>query len=102
MEDRSLGAILLETSSLTEEQLEQALAVQRERGVKLGEALVQLKLLRSEDVLRALSVQLGFPYENHIDIDTIPNDLISTLPIGYAKQNEILPLRKDDHTNLFA
>ena len=42
IEQRSLGAILLETSSLTEEQLEQALAVQRERGVRLGEALVQL------------------------------------------------------------
>ena len=37
LEQRSLGAILLETSSLTEEQLEQALAVQRERGIKLGD-----------------------------------------------------------------
>jgi general secretion pathway protein E len=110
-ERRSLGAILLETSSLTEEQLEQALAVQRERGVKLGEALVQLKFLRTEDVLKALSIQLGFPYENRIDVETIPADLIADLPINYAKQNEVLPLRREgdvvvvaiaDPTNFYA
>ncbi len=95
MEKRSLGAILLETSSLTEEQLEQALAVQRERGVKLGEALVQLKFLRMEDVLKALSIQLGFPYENKIDVEAIPADIVANLPINYAKQNEVLPLKKE-------
>ncbi len=97
MEERSLGAILLETSSLTEEQLEQALSVQRERGVKLGDALVQLKFLRSEDILKALSVQLGFPYENRIDVDAVPSELITPLPINYAKQNEVIPLRQDDN-----
>ncbi len=95
MEDRSLGAILLESTTLTEEQLEQALLVHREKGIKLGDALVQLKFLRSEDILKALSIQLGFPYENTIGIDTIPNDLIATLPINYAKKNELLPLRKE-------
>ncbi|MBT3182596.1 MAG: type II secretion system ATPase GspE [Deltaproteobacteria bacterium] len=111
MEERSLGAILLETSSLTEEQLEQALAVQRERGIKLGDALVQLKFLRTEDILKALSVQLGFPYENKIDVEDISIELVTALPINYAKQNEILPLKKEgnvvrvaiaDPTNFYA
>lgn len=96
METRSLGAILLETSSLTEEQLEQALTLQRERKIKLGEALVQLKFLRTEDILKALSIQLGFPYENKIDIESVAVDLVSNIPINYAKQNEVLPLRKED------
>ena len=111
MEERSLGSILLETTSLTEEQLEQALAVQRERGIKLGEALVQLKYLRTEDVLKALSIQLGFPYESKIDVDSISVDLVANLPINYAKQNEVLPLKKEkdyvvvaiaDPTNFYA
>jgi general secretion pathway protein E len=111
MEERSLGSILLETSSLTEEQLEQALAVQRERGIKLGDALIQLKLLRTEDILKALSVQLGFPYENRIDVESIATDLIGQLPINYAKQNEVLPLKREngfvhvaiaDPTNFYA
>lgn len=95
MEDRSLGAILLESTGLSEEQLEQALLVHRERGIKLGEALVQLKMLRTEDILKALSIQLGFPYENAIVAEEIPHDLLERLPINYAKSNELLPLRKD-------
>jgi general secretion pathway protein E len=102
MEQRSLGAILLETTSLTEEQLEQALAVQRERGIKLGEALVQLKFLRTEDVLKALSIQLGFPYENKIDVEAVAADLTANLPINYAKQNEVLPLRREGKSVLVA
>lgn len=111
METRSLGAILLETSSLTEEQLEAALTLQRERKIRLGEALVQLKFLRTEDILRALSIQLGFPYENKIDIESVAPDLIANIPINYAKQNEVLPLKKEggavvvaiaDPTNFYA
>jgi general secretion pathway protein E len=95
MEDKSLGAILLETTSLTEEQLEQALVAHREKGIKLGEALVQLKFLRTEDILKALSIQLGLPYENRINPDDIPSELLTGLPINYAKKNEVLPLRRE-------
>jgi general secretion pathway protein E len=95
MEDRSLGAILLESTGLTEAQLEQALMVHREKGIKLGDALVQLKFLRSEDILKALSIQMGLPYENHVRGDDIPQDLIDTLPINYAKKNEVVPLRRE-------
>lgn len=96
MEERSIGAILLDTTSLTEDQLNQALVVQREKGIRLGEALVQLKFLRNEDILRALSIQLGFPYESKIDVETIDLSLIDNLPINFAKENEVLPLKRDD------
>lgn len=96
MEERSIGAILLDTTSLTEEQLNQALVVQREKGIRLGEALVQLKFLRNEDILRALSIQLGFPYESKIEVDHIDLALIDRLPINYAKENEVLPLKKEN------
>ena len=102
MEDKSLGAILLESSSLTEEQLQQGLTVQREKGIKLGEALVQLKYLRLEDVLKALSIQLGFPFESHIEIEGIEPALVDSLPINFAKENEILPLKKDNGTLMVA
>ncbi|MBU4484211.1 type II secretion system protein GspE, partial [bacterium] len=87
MEDRSLGAILLESSSLTEEQLDQALAVHKEKGIKLGDAIVQLKFLKTEDILKALSVQLGFPYQSKINIEDISIELIENVPINFAKRN---------------
>ncbi|MDP2599123.1 MAG: type II secretion system ATPase GspE [Deltaproteobacteria bacterium] len=102
MEEKSLGAILLEQTGLTEDQLQQGLVVQREKGIKLGEALVQLKFLRTEDILKALSFQLGFPYESRIDVESIDTGLIEKLPINYAKDNEVLPLKKENGSIIIA
>lgn len=96
MEDRSLGAILLENSTLTHEQLEESLVFQKEKGVKLGEALIQLKFLRNEDILKALSIQLGIPYINRIESEEIDAEIISLLPLNYSKKNEVLPIRRED------
>ncbi len=94
MDDRSLGNILLENTSLTEAQLEEGLLVQREKNIKLGEALVQLRYLKSEDILKAISIQVGIPYSSRLKTDEIPYDYIKKIPINYAKKNELLPLRK--------
>lgn len=96
MEDKSIGQILLEQTSLTPQQLEEALIVQREKGCKLGEALLQLRYIRSEDILKSLSMQMGIPYTGEIQPEEIPIDLINQVPINYAKRNEILPLRRED------
>ena len=95
MEDKSLGNILLEHTSLTEGQLEEGLIVQREKSIKLGEALIQLKFLKAEDILKAISIQLGIPYLSQIKTDAIPFDLVQKIPINFAKRNELLPLRKE-------
>lgn len=94
MLDKSLGHILLENTPLTEAQLEEGLLVQREKGIKLGEALVQLRFLRQEDILRALSIQLNIPYLNKINYDGIVTEAFQPVPINYAKKNELMPLAK--------
>jgi general secretion pathway protein E len=95
MEDKSLGNILLEHTSLTEAQLEEGLVVQREKNIKLGEALVQLKFLRVEDILKAISIQLGIPYLSQLRTEEIPVDIVQKVPINFAKRNELLPVKKD-------
>src|SRR3989338_5391507 len=102
MEDRSLGQILLECTPLTPQQLEEALVVGREKGFKLGEALVSLRFLRMEDVLKALSIQVGISYINQIVPDDIPSDLINQVPINFARKNEIIPLKREEGTILVA
>jgi len=95
MEDKSLGNILLEHTSLTEAQLEEGLIVQREKSIKLGEALVQLKFIRAEDILKAISIQLGIPYLSHLKTDEIPVEIVQRVPINFAKRNELIPMKKD-------
>src|SRR3989338_571714 len=96
MEDRRLGAILLENSTLTQEQLEEGLIFQRNKGVKLGEALIALKFLRHEDILKAVSIQMGIPYLNKIETDEIPADVVSAITLNFAKKSEVLPLKKEN------
>jgi len=94
MLDKSLGNILLEQTPLTETQLEEGLLVQREKGLKLGEALIQLRFLKQEDILKAISIQLGIPYHNQVDADSIATETVQSVPINFAKKNELIPLEK--------
>lgn len=96
MQDRSLGQILLEYTTLTPEQLEQALAFQKDKGVRLGEALVTMRLLGQQDILKALSYQMGVEFVDTLEPDSIPNDLIKPVPINYAKKNELVPIRREE------
>jgi len=97
MLDKSLGNILLENTPLTESQLEEGLLVQREKGIKLGEALVQLRFMKPEDILKAVSIQLGIPYLSKIDPETINNDAFAPVSINFAKKNELIPLSRTAH-----
>lgn len=93
---------MLEYTPLTPQQLEEALVVQREKGCRLGEALVQLRFLRSEDILKALSVQVGLPYINEIVYDDVSTELIKQVPLNFAKKNELIPLRREEGHILIA
>lgn len=60
--DRSIGDIIAETRNLSAEQVEQILARQRERGIRFGEAAIQLGFASTDDVLFALAQQFHYPY----------------------------------------
>jgi len=58
---KRLGDTLVEIGRMTQEQLEEALRLQRERGGKLGEVLVDQGIVNEEDVAAALSLQFNIP-----------------------------------------
>lgn len=102
MQDRSLGSILLEYTTLSPRQLDEALLYQKEKGIRLGEAVVQLRFLPQEDILKALSFQLGMEYVNEINADSIPGDLVKAIPINFAKKNELVPLKREEGSIIVA
>ncbi len=93
-----LGQILLSQTSLTEEQLREALKIQKEKGGKLGEILIQKKFLQAQDILIALSIQVGIPIIREIDTSYIEPDWVKAIPITYARQYEILPIAMDENS----
>ena len=56
-----LGEILIERRLITQEDLDRALELQRERGDKIGKILVDLGFIAARDVLSALAEQLQVP-----------------------------------------
>ena len=93
-----IGEILLAHGAVTREKLDEALAAQPERGGRLGEILVALKACSEEQILKALAAQLELPYQMRVGTEEVSQDLVSKVPINFAKQARLLPLRMDgDH-----
>ncbi|MBL8957637.1 MAG: type II secretion system ATPase GspE [Myxococcaceae bacterium] len=90
---RPLGQILVQSFGLMPEKLDEALKVQAEKGGRLGEVLVGMKAVTEEDVTRALAAQLDLPYLAVIGIDDIDAELVKRVPINFAKQARIIPLK---------
>lgn len=72
---KRLGDILINAGIITEEQLATALAVQKEKGLKLGETLIDLEYTTEVEIANALHRQLNYDYvilsERRIDQDII-------------------------------
>ena len=60
--DRLIGAILVEEGKLTTGEIDRVLDVQRDEGLRFGEAAVRLGLISDNDVRFALAKQYDFPH----------------------------------------
>jgi hypothetical protein len=60
---KPLGIVLVEKGFITDVQLKQALAIQREQGGFLGEILVDRGWLAASDLVLALAAQLGLDFD---------------------------------------
>src|SRR3954470_20018752 len=86
---RALGEIVAELYGVTANQVGQALDQQAERGGRIGEILVGLKAIGMADMLAALATQLDLPFLSEIHHEAVPDEIIATVPIGFARQNLI-------------
>ena len=80
-----LGEILVQQKLLTEAQLKSALEEQKKTGRRLGRVFIEQGFISEEQISRALSRQLGAPY---IDLKhyNIKRDLIAKLPETQARR----------------
>ncbi len=102
MASKRIGELLLEAGACSTEAVEQALIQQSSEGGRLGELLQKNRAVSEEDVLRALSVQLGIPFSADLDVKQLDSDLAGLVPIGFSKQHRLLPIKKDGDTVVVA
>ena len=91
-----IGQLLLKYTSLTEEQLAEALEDQEESNLLIGEILLKKNYISPHDIIRVVCEQIEIPYVNTIDVEKIDPILVQDIPINYAKHHEIIPIIEDD------
>jgi len=94
---RQLGQILKAHSAIHEGQLQEALMVQREKGGRIGEILIELGSIDARDLARALAEQAGLLF---IDLQEVRPEAkaIEKVDAGTARAFTVLPIRIDGGT----
>ena len=87
----ALGALLLRDGLLTEADLEAALAVQRESGMRLGEVLVERGAVTRTQIARVLAEQHELPFIELAESD-VHIDAAVLLPEDLARRYTALPV----------
>jgi protein-tyrosine kinase len=60
--ESSMGALLLDAGKLNPQDFERILRMQKETGIRFGEAAVRLGLVSEEDIQQVLARQFSYPY----------------------------------------
>jgi type IV pilus assembly protein PilB len=91
--NKQLGELLVERGIIKPQQLEKALAAQKERGGLIGEVIVELGFAKEEDIAQALTAQYGFPYLPLANYE-INAQLTEIIPLRVARQYMLVPIDK--------
>ena len=94
---KRLGELLIQSGVITPEQLEQALAAQREEKALVGEILVRLGFLRPGDLGAALAQQHGVPFVA-LETQDVDSQVALFLPEAFCRKMLIVPFRVADGT----
>ncbi len=91
----SLGEMLVTAGLVSEAQLREGRAHQRNRGVRIGEALVQLGHLDETTLTRFLAKQHGMPFVD-LTRGTIPSGVLERVPAELAVEQGLIPVKDRD------
>jgi len=91
--DKQLGELLMERGLISKQQLDEALALQKDKGGLIGEILVELGFAKEEDIAKTLTAQYGFPYLplSNYEVDS---QIINIIPGRVARQYLLIPIDK--------
>lgn len=92
MQYKRLGEILVDAGVLTNENLEKALAVQKNSGKRLGTVLIENKFITEMQLIETLKMQLGVDFID-LNNEKIDPTMAKYIPKNIAKQYRIIPVK---------
>ena len=94
-----LGDLLVGNGTITQEQLQEALQMQKKNGKRLGDVLRENHIITESQVIEALMTQLGLEFID-LNAQSISSEMSQILPKGIAKKYNVLPV-KANRTELY-
>lgn len=105
---KKLGELLVSNSLITQEQLNQALEIQRKSGLKLGQILIENGFITEKQLLEFLSKQFAIRFVELSNLE-IPHDIVTIIPeatarryilIAFARKDNLLSVAMADPLNI--
>src|SRR5579883_1500999 len=95
MQKKSLGEVLVGKGTISEDQLRQALDVQKSAPGDLGNIIVDLGFASEREVASARATEMGVPFVELPKNHPIDPEAVRLVPEHIAKRYNVLPLRRD-------
>ncbi|MEN3045153.1 MAG: ATPase, T2SS/T4P/T4SS family [Candidatus Hydrothermales bacterium] len=90
---KRIGEMLIDAGVITEEQLKEALELQKRNGKRLGSILLELGYATEDDILKVLSEQFGnVPVAKKRHFESIQDEVIKLIPAHVAARYDVVPL----------
>ncbi len=89
---KRLGELLIAAGTISEEELEKGLALQKGTKERLGTVLISNGIITENQLIEALQMQLGIEYIDLTKVN-IPTELAQALPKNIAKQYQVVPVK---------
>ncbi len=92
-----LGELLVDAKLISKEQLTEAISVQNEHGGRLGYTLIKLGYVKEDEITQFLSQQYGVPAIN-LSVFEIDREIIKLIPPDVAQKYQVLPISRTGAT----
>jgi type IV pilus assembly protein PilB len=89
-----LGQILKEHRAVSQGQIQEALAVQREKGGQIGQILLEMGFITKDQLLRALAAQAGIPVVDLARL-SISKEVLSRVDPDTARAFRVVPFKQE-------
>ena len=94
---RIFGQLLKDKGFVTDNQIQEALAIQKQKGGPIGDILVSLHYVTNDQIMLAMGEYLGQEIVNIEGMD-IPSEIINMLSPAIAQLYRIIPIHLKDDT----
>ena len=89
---KRLGELLIDSGLISQEQLAEALEIQKQSGEKLGNIIVNQNYVSEPQIMEVLEFQLGIPF---VDLNNtkIPSEAQRIIPYNLIRRHNVVPVK---------